>query len=60
MQTLNLTECIETLLAHDNYFIITHTRPDGDTICSAAALCSGLRRKGKTAYMYANPEITDT
>ena len=48
------------LLANDNFLILTHTRPDGDTIGSAAALCAALRRIGKSAYLYPNPEITDT
>ena len=57
---LTLNECAEILRGHDDYFLITHTRPDGDSLCSAAALCSGLRRLGKTAVMYRNPEITET
>ena len=57
---LTLNECAEILRSHDNFFVITHTRPDGDTLCSAAALCSALRRMGKTAVMYRNPEITET
>ena len=57
---LTLNDCAELLQAHDNYYFLTHTRPDGDTLCSAAALCSALRRMGKTAAMYPNPEITET
>jgi len=38
---------------------LTHRRPDGDTIGSAAALCLGLRQLGKTAYILKNPEITE-
>ena len=37
------------LREHDNYCILTHRRPDGDTIGSSAALCLGLRAMGKTA-----------
>ena len=40
--------------------ILTHVRPDGDTVGCAAALCAGLRRLGKTAYLLPNPELTDT
>jgi phosphoesterase RecJ-like protein len=47
------------LLAHDNYAILTHRRPDGDTLGSAAALCRMLRGLGKNAYILSNPEITD-
>lgn len=46
------------LLAHDNYLIITHRRPDGDSLGSASALACGLRAKGKTVYVYNNPETT--
>ncbi|MGM9614475.1 MAG: bifunctional oligoribonuclease/PAP phosphatase NrnA [Oscillospiraceae bacterium] len=38
--------------------LVTHIRPDGDTLGSAAALCHILRRMGKTAYVYDNPETT--
>ena len=44
----------------DNVLLLTHVRPDGDTIGSAAALCQALRDMGKTAYLLYNPEITDT
>ena len=47
------------LRAHDGFLILTHVRPDGDTLCSAAALCSALRRIGKTAALYPNSEITE-
>ncbi|MDR1669358.1 MAG: bifunctional oligoribonuclease/PAP phosphatase NrnA [Oscillospiraceae bacterium] len=43
---------------HDRYLLLTHRRPDGDTLGSAAALCAGLRALGKTAYLWRNPEIT--
>jgi len=57
---LNVTECTKALTEHDNFYVITHVRPDGDTLCSAAALCSALRRKGKNACMLANPGTTET
>lgn len=55
---MNVIECAKWLKEHDNILIITHTRPDGDTLGSAAALCSALRRCGKRAALYNNPEIT--
>ena len=48
---------LETL---DNVLLLTHVRPDGDTIGSAAALCRALRDCGQTAYLLPNPEITAT
>lgn len=56
--SMDYRECAEFLRTHDNFIIITHLRPDGDTLGSAAALCSALRRIGKCAAMFPNPEIT--
>ena len=57
MMTRN--ECARWLLSRDNFCILTHLRPDGDTIGSSAALCLGLRQLGKTAHVLYNPEITE-
>ena len=51
-------ECSQLLLSKNNILIITHTNPDGDTLCSAAALCSALRRAGKRANLFRNPAVT--
>ena len=58
MKNLTRSEAAQILLAHDNYTIITHRRPDGDTIGSSAVLCMGLRQLGKNAHILENPEIT--
>ena len=47
-------ECALWLQEHDNFCILTHARPDGDTIGSATALCVGLRQLGKTAHVLNN------
>jgi len=60
MTKMNLTETIQFLKEHDGYLLVTHIRPDGDTLGSAAALCAVLRKLGKTAYVYDNPETTPT
>ena len=57
---LTARETAAALRGMDNVLILTHVRPDGDTIGSAAALCQALRNMGKTAYLLYNPEITDT
>ena len=44
---------------HDDFCILTHRRPDGDTLGSAAALCLGLRQLGKTAHILTNREVTE-
>ena len=59
MKKLTLNETADFLLSHDNYAILTHRRPDGDTLGSSAALCRILRNLGKTAHILPNPEITD-
>ena len=51
-------ECAQFLLHHDNFCILTHTRPDGDTIGSATALCVSLRQLGKNAYVLENEEAS--
>ena len=47
------------LRSYDNILILTHLRPDGDTVGSAAALCAGLRALGKTVFLLPNPELTE-
>ena len=59
MKILRINETAQFLLEHDNFAILTHRRPDGDTIGSSAALCRGLRKLGKTAHVIRNPEISD-
>ena len=60
MTMLTIQEAAGRLRSFDNVLILTHVRPDGDTVGSAAALCAGLRALGKTAYLLPNPELTDT
>ncbi len=55
----NLKQTAQALLGQDEILLLTHQNPDGDTLCSAAALCSALRRLGKTAYLFQNPQITE-
>ena len=59
MKTLTRNETAAFLLVHDNFTILTHRRPDGDTIGSSAALCLGLRQLGKTAHVLKNCEVSD-
>lgn len=57
---MTVIEAANYLKSIDNVLILTHVRPDGDTIGCAAALCQALRDLGKTAYLLYNPEITAT
>jgi phosphoesterase RecJ-like protein len=59
MTMMTRSDAARWLSERDHFAILTHTRPDGDTIGSAATLCRGLRQLGKTAYVIENPEITE-
>ena len=55
---ITLKQAADYLNRQDNYLILSHRRPDGDTVGSCAALCRGLRAIGKQAWLYANPQFT--
>ena len=57
---MTVPQAAALLRTFDKILILTHVRPDGDTVGCAAALCAGLRRLGKTAYLLPNPELTRT
>ena len=57
--TMTRNDCARWLGEHDDYLILTHRRPDGDTLGSAAALCLGLRQLGKAAHILENPQTTE-
>ena len=58
MSTLSFEQAAAWLLERDNILILTHVRPDGDTVGCAAGLCTALREQGKTAFVLPNPEMT--
>ena len=55
---VSLAEAAEFLRSRDDYLILSHRRPDGDTVGSCAALCRALRAVGKRAWVYPNPQFT--
>ena len=57
---MNISDVAARLRGMDRILILTHVRPDGDTIGCASALCQALRDMGKDAYLLYNPEITAT
>ena len=57
---LTVQETAALLRGMDDVLLLTHVRPDGDTVGSAAALCRALRDMGKTAYLLPNSGITPT
>ncbi len=44
---INKKDCIELLKNHDEFLILSHEHPDGDTLGCAFALCEILRLMGK-------------
>ena len=59
MTSLTRLDVARWLEERDNFLVLTHRRPDGDTLGSAAVLCLGLRQLGKTAHILENPETTE-
>ena len=57
MKILTKAQTAEFLSQNDNYIILTHRRPDGDTLGSSALLCRGLRSLGKTAISSATRRL---
>lgn len=55
----DLSQIAALLRENDRFAILTHRRPDGDTIGSAAALCRVLRALGKRADVLENSEFTE-
>ncbi len=56
---MKTSEMAKLFLSRNDFLLLTHKNPDGDTLGSAAALCSALRRAGKTAYLFPNAEMTE-
>lgn len=55
---LTVSDCLTLLRSNDDFLILTHHNPDGDTVGSAAALCLLLREWGKTAYVHDTGELS--
>ena len=55
---MNERQTAEWLMERDDFLILTHVRPDGDTIGCAAGLCLALRGRGKTAWVLETPAAT--
>lgn len=53
-QTNNIAEVAEFFKKNNNYAILTHQYPDGDTLGSAYALCGMLQQMGKKAKVLIN------
>ncbi len=51
-------EAAALLQERDHILILTHRRPDGDTVGCAAGLCRALRQAGKQAFVLPNEDAT--
>ena len=58
MHQIDLLTAARRLAGAERILLLTHRRPDGDTIGSAAALCRGLRVLGKEAWVCPNRDLT--
>jgi len=56
VKDMTYEQAAQWLLERDRFLILTHLRPDGDTVGCAAGLCQALREQGKTAYVLENTE----
>lgn len=54
---VNLQEACEFLKSNDDYLILMHANPDGDTLGCGYALCGALQRIGKRAKAVCPEEI---
>ncbi len=54
---IDIRETAAFLKEHDNYYILTHQSPDGDTMGSGFALCYVLRGMGKNANVLCSDEF---
>lgn len=48
---ITLQQTADILKANDNFYILTHSHPDGDTLGSGYALCIALQGLGKNAKL---------
>lgn len=56
---MTVSETAKWIAERDTFIVVTHRRPDGDTLGCAAALVMGMRAAGKTAFIMENSEITN-
>lgn len=55
---MDYREAAALLAEQNDILILTHKRPDGDTIGCAVGLCTALRKLGKTAWVLPNADAT--
>ncbi len=57
MNKIEINEAAQFLKSHDDYLILMHASPDGDTLGCGFALCTALQNMGKHAMAVCPEEI---
>ena len=55
---IDLKQCVELLKENDNFLVLSHEHPDGDTLGSAFALMAALKKIGKKRAFKCSDEVT--
>ncbi len=56
---ITLQQAAELLAEHDNFLILSHVNPDGDTVGCAYGLCGALQRLGKKAKVACSDSLSE-
>lgn len=56
-ELIDLKETADFLSSRDNFYILTHQSPDGDTMGSGFGLCYALRKAGKKANVLCSDDF---
>ncbi len=56
---IDLEDIVKTLKEKNNFYILTHKSPDGDTLGSAFALCLALQKINKNVKVLCSDEIPE-
>ncbi|MBQ9383433.1 MAG: bifunctional oligoribonuclease/PAP phosphatase NrnA [Ruminiclostridium sp.] len=57
-EPISVSEAADFFKTHDNFLILSHANPDGDTLGCAFALCRALQKLGKKAKNICADEIS--
>ena len=56
---ITLKQAAEFFIGHDNFLILSHANPDGDTEGCAYGLCGALQRLGKKARLACSDPLSE-
>ena len=55
---IDLKQCAKLLKENDNFLVLSHEHPDGDTLGSAFALMAALKKMGKKRAFKCSDELS--